>query len=91
MRWNFLAFPQTDKIESTEGPVYFQQDGFPPHFHNHVRHVLKDKLQEREPIEWRPRSPDLAPQGYFRVTRQKHCVFREEYTHEPPSSTDKEC
>ncbi|KAG8247263.1 hypothetical protein J6590_064231 [Homalodisca vitripennis] len=41
-----FVFPQIDEIATMEGPIYLQQNGALPPFHNHIRHVLDDKFQE---------------------------------------------
>jgi hypothetical protein len=77
-----FAFTQIDEIETEVGQIYSQQDGAPPHFHNHVRDVLDDKFQDRwigrgGPIQWPPRRPDLTPMDFFLILCKKHCLFSE--------------
>jgi hypothetical protein len=46
--------------------MYFQHDGAPPHYTQHVREYLNESFPNRwlvcgGPVAWPPRSPDLTP------------------------------
>ena len=50
--------------------VWWFQDGAPPHGSLQVRHVLRQRFEDRvvalhHPVEWPPRSPDLTPLHFF--------------------------
>lgn len=62
-------------------PLYFQQDGAPPHWTTQVRQYLNDIFPERwigrsGPIAWAPRSPDLTPLDFFLWGYLKHKVYQ---------------
>jgi hypothetical protein len=53
-------------------PVYFQQDGVPPHYHQNVRSYLDETLPgqwvgQRGSVEYPPHSPDLPPLDFICV------------------------
>lgn len=55
---------------ATHKALTFQQDGAPAHYALQVRQWLDRKfparwIGRRGPLEWPPRSPDLAPCDYF--------------------------
>lgn len=73
------VFPQMEDIEAEKGLVFFQQDGAPPHYSNHVRAALDTRFPGRwigrsGPIAWPPRSPDLTPLDFFFWGHKKCCV-----------------
>lgn len=41
------VFLQLDDIEMEEGPMFFQQDGVPPHFSLRVREALDNRIGGR--------------------------------------------
>ena len=50
--------------------MYFQHDGAPPHYTQHVRVFLNESFPNRwlgrgGPVAWPPRSPDLTPVDYY--------------------------
>ena len=63
-------------------PVYFQQDGAPPHYGIQVRQYLNQLLPDawigrRGPVEWPPRSPDLTPLDFYLWGHLKAMVYQE--------------
>lgn len=76
------VFPQVEDIEAEKGLVFFQQDGAPPHYSNHVRAALDTRFPGRwigraGPIAWPPRSPDLTPLDFFFWGHIKNVVYSE--------------
>lgn len=64
-----------------ENLLHFQQDGAPPHYVLPVRQWLDahypDKwIGRRGPVEWPPRSPDLAPLDFFLWGHLKSVIFK---------------
>lgn len=70
--------PQLDEIGYK--PIWFQQDGAPPHYALKVRKWLSETfdhwLGRRGTIEWSPRSPDLTPLDFFLWGHLKHQVYQ---------------
>lgn len=61
-------------------PLYFQQDGAPPHFAIQVRNFLDFHFPNRwigrsGPVQWAARSPDLNPLDFFMWGYLKHQVY----------------
>lgn len=76
------VFPQIDDIEQEKGPIFFQQDGAPPHYSNRVRDALNLRFPNRwigrcGPLAWPPRSPDLTPLDFFLWGHVKNIVYSE--------------
>ncbi|CAM1324679.1 Uncharacterised protein r2_g3343 [Pycnogonum litorale] len=67
--------------EEGDYPVYFQQDGAPPHYGLQVRRYLDHQFPEawigrRGPVEWPPRSPDLSPLDFYLWGHLKAMVYQ---------------
>lgn len=68
------------KLNEIGFPLFFQQDGAPPHFANIVRNWLNQIFPNHwigrgGPIPWAPRSPDLTPCDFFLWGYLKHVVY----------------
>ena len=60
--------------------MYFQHDGFPPHYTRHVREYLNESFPNRcldrgGPVAWPQRSPDLTPLDYYLWGNMKTLVY----------------
>jgi len=60
--------------------TYFQHDGAPPHYNQHVRDYLNESFPNRwlgrgGPIAWPPRSPDLTTIDYYLWAQIKTLVY----------------
>ena len=67
--------------EEGDYPVYFQQDGAPPHYGIQVRRFLNQQFPDawtgrRGPVEWPPRSPDLSPLDFYLWGHLKFMVYQ---------------
>ena len=67
--------------EEGDYPVYFQQDGAPPHYDIQVRRFLDQQFPDasfgrRGPVEWPPRSPNLSPLDFYLWGHLKFMVYQ---------------
>ena len=67
--------------EEGDYPVYFQQDGAPPHYGIQVHRFLDQQFPDawigrRGPVEWPPRSPDLSPLDFYFWGHLKFMVYQ---------------
>jgi len=61
--------------------MYFQHDGAPLHYTQHVRDYLNESFPNRwlglgGPVAWPPRSPDLTPLEYYLWGQMKTLVYK---------------
>ena len=67
--------------EEGDYPVYFQQDGAPPHYGLKVcqyldHQFLKVWIGQRGPVKWPPRSPNLSPLDFYLWGHLKAMVYQ---------------
>jgi hypothetical protein len=75
------ATNETGEPEFDVDNIVFQQDGCSAHYFRPVREYLDERFRDkwigrRGPVEWPPRSPDLAPNDFFLWGHLKSVVYR---------------
>ena len=70
--------PQLARIGEGK-PLWFMQDGAPPHYATIVRNWLTGNFENwigrRGTVEWAPRSPDLTPMDFYFWGHLKQIVY----------------
>lgn len=73
--------PAIDDVAGEDDEIWYQHDGCPAHFSAAVTRYLNDCfpnhwIGRNGPIEWPPRSPDLAPCDYFLWGHLKSQIYK---------------